>query len=327
MEKGEIEKIKPVKELDFKVIREDWWKIKLKDGSTLKMKPVLIRCFETNKKDPSTGKPAYAFKSENVTGTKSPDDLKGEPSPTLPSPSEALKMDKKKVEVVDVEEPRGEHHKGWNIYELETGKKVKAKLVVANVYRIKDKYDNLGDPFYVVQSHTVWGSNPLAPPLQLQGSGSVASEGSGSSYYRSSPGEIPRLSDINLVKGELGYSLPSRYYQILEEEVCEILNRKPLLSLVLDGYIDEIKEYLDQKDKVHKLGVTLRRDPEDPEFWVILIVINTRYKNLDEKLELMSELGEVLDEKTETLSKRYGEEALDAGTQITFRVEGGEYES
>jgi len=153
--------IKPVRELSFEIIREGWWKIKLEDGSELKIKPVLIRCFETDMRDPISGGAVHGFECQNALGVTSPEKLRGEPSSILPSPPEALKLDKSSIEVIGMEEPSGELHKGWNCYELENGEKVRVKLVVTDVYRIRGYYDALGEPYYVVRSATVWGCNSV----------------------------------------------------------------------------------------------------------------------------------------------------------------------
>ena len=154
---------KPVKELTFKVIREEWWRLHLEDGSIIRIKPVLIRCVESDQKDPITGKNILGFESQNVLAVNSPDKLKGPPSPSLPDPPTALKSaNKEEVRIVKIEEPSGEHYPGWNLYEIvETGEQVKAKLVPVTVYRIKGYFDRYGNPYYVVQSSMVWGSAPL----------------------------------------------------------------------------------------------------------------------------------------------------------------------
>lgn len=154
---------KPVRELTFKIIREEWWKLHLEDGSIIRVKPVLVRCLESDQQDPITGKTILGFESQNVLAVSSPDKLKGTPSPSLPDPPTALRSaDKEEVKVVKVEEPLGEPYSGWNLYEIvETGERVKAKLVPVAVYRIKGYFDRYGNPYYVVQSSIVWGSRPM----------------------------------------------------------------------------------------------------------------------------------------------------------------------
>jgi hypothetical protein len=145
---------RPVKELEFKIIREDWFIYKLKDGSILKVKPVLVKVFETDQVGPD-GKKILAFIGQNIVTVSSPENLKGMATLPLPSPTDALKLDKEEVEIdKPVYEPQ------WNIYKLENGEKIKTKIVITHVYRIKGKYDETGDPYYVIQSSTIVGSSP-----------------------------------------------------------------------------------------------------------------------------------------------------------------------
>ncbi|MCD6530739.1 hypothetical protein J7L06_10745, partial [Candidatus Bathyarchaeota archaeon] len=134
----------------------------LKDGSIVKFKPVLMKVFETDAKDPMTGETVYAYEGHNVVTVRSPEDLRGKPSEHIPPPPEALKMPKEEVEVIETVDP------SWNIYELENGKRVKTKAVITNVYKIKDVFDRYGNPYYVVTSQMVVSSSPsrlLLPEL------------------------------------------------------------------------------------------------------------------------------------------------------------------
>jgi hypothetical protein len=143
-----------VRELEFKVVKEDWFVYKLADDSILKVKPVLVRVFETDQVGPD-GKKIHLFMGQNVVAVRSPDKLKGVPTLPLPPPAEALKMDKEEVEVTETL-----HDPGWNVYELENGERVKMKIVITHVYRVKGLYTETGDPYYVVQSAAVAGSSP-----------------------------------------------------------------------------------------------------------------------------------------------------------------------
>ena len=43
----------------------------------------------------------------------------------------------------------------WNIYSLEDGTKLRARLVVGDVVRLDDHFTKDGDPIYVVKSTTI----------------------------------------------------------------------------------------------------------------------------------------------------------------------------
>lgn len=143
-----------VRELEFKVVKEDWFVYKLADDSILKVKPVLVRVFETDQVGPD-GKRTLLFVGQNVVAVRSPEKLKGTPTLPLPPPTEALKMVKEEVEITETL-----YDPGWNVYELENGERVKMKIVITHVYRVKGLYTETGDPYYVIQSATVAGSSP-----------------------------------------------------------------------------------------------------------------------------------------------------------------------
>ncbi len=43
----------------------------------------------------------------------------------------------------------------WNEYEVTDGVNIRMKVVVTNIVKIPDKYDNAGNPVYVVKSSNV----------------------------------------------------------------------------------------------------------------------------------------------------------------------------
>jgi len=43
----------------------------------------------------------------------------------------------------------------WNEYQLGDGSIIRMKVVVTNIVRLEDKYDNVGNPIYVVKSSNV----------------------------------------------------------------------------------------------------------------------------------------------------------------------------
>lgn len=156
---GVLSEPRLVKELDFRVIKEQWLTIKLRDDSIIKFKPVLVKVFETDAKDPVTGELVLGFEGHNVVTVRSPEKLLGNPSERIPPVPEALKMPKEEVEVAETIDP------GWNLYELEDGKTIKTKAVITRVYKIKDVFDRHGNPYYVVMSQMVAGSSRIHVPL------------------------------------------------------------------------------------------------------------------------------------------------------------------
>ena len=43
----------------------------------------------------------------------------------------------------------------WNEYQLMDGTAIKMKLVVSDIFKVPDEYDNEGNPVYVVRSRNV----------------------------------------------------------------------------------------------------------------------------------------------------------------------------
>jgi len=43
----------------------------------------------------------------------------------------------------------------WNEYEASDGSTVRLKVIVTNIVRLKDKFDSVGNPIYVVKSSNV----------------------------------------------------------------------------------------------------------------------------------------------------------------------------
>jgi len=43
----------------------------------------------------------------------------------------------------------------WNEYEASDGSTVRLKVIVTNIVRLKDKFDSVGNPIYVVRSSNV----------------------------------------------------------------------------------------------------------------------------------------------------------------------------
>lgn len=41
----------------------------------------------------------------------------------------------------------------WNEYELEDGTTIKVKLVLNGVHRVKDQFNEFGEPHYIIQSN------------------------------------------------------------------------------------------------------------------------------------------------------------------------------
>ena len=78
-----IQPIPGGEEVDFDVIREDWNTYKLKDGTTLKVKLVLVGVVRLRNKYDPLGNPVYMINSTNVVRVMDvPSGLKRKPTPS-----------------------------------------------------------------------------------------------------------------------------------------------------------------------------------------------------------------------------------------------------
>jgi len=62
-------------ELEFEIIEEKWNIYKLSDGSVLKIRPIVVKVFKSNRKTPD-GQDLYGFGGQNIVSAKVPKSLK-----------------------------------------------------------------------------------------------------------------------------------------------------------------------------------------------------------------------------------------------------------
>jgi len=55
---------------------------------------------------------------------------------------------------------------GWNVYKLKDGSTLKVKLVLAGVIRVKNQYDPIGNPVYMINSTNVVRVTDVPPELK-----------------------------------------------------------------------------------------------------------------------------------------------------------------
>jgi len=239
---------KRLQELDFRTIREEWINIQLEDGTVIRFKTVLVRVFETGEIDPITGEPKYAVEGQNIVVVRAPDELKGEPSDFIPPIQEIVK--KKKPTEIKIKGITGDE---WNEYELETGKKIRAKPVIIKVLRIDDYYDRHGNPLYIVQSQTVVTSSPVR-------------------HYVRCPNETVSLISIELTtfspQGEES-DIPSTNFVGAEKPEYASNAGSSETSTGAEELTEEEEEEIERIGLLRLTEEVLRRDwdSEEDEFW------------------------------------------------------------
>lgn len=55
---------------------------------------------------------------------------------------------------------------GWNVYKLKDGSTLKIKLVLAGVIKVRNQYDPIGNPIYMINSTNVVRVTDVPPELK-----------------------------------------------------------------------------------------------------------------------------------------------------------------
>lgn len=134
------------RDLDFKILKEDWNFYELDDGGILKVRLILLRVIKTKTFNPK-GEPVYAFGSQNFLAPKTPKNLMGPPTSPPPSKEQIDTSDRVEVDFKVKKE-------NWNEYTVEDGAKVRIKLVLTRAERT-NFFDQMGYPIYGVSTHLV----------------------------------------------------------------------------------------------------------------------------------------------------------------------------
>lgn len=149
---------KDLEVLDFEIVDEDWNKYDLADYTVLKARIVLARIGRP--KFGPTGQ--FSLASQTLFAVTAPPEKRGAPM-EIPPKSELEGLQKEPVKILTSSEP-------WNKYRIpKTGDILQIKLVVSEVFRVKDRFDTFGEPFYFVTS------GPLVSPA-AKGSVTIGSD-------------------------------------------------------------------------------------------------------------------------------------------------------
>lgn len=124
------------REVDFRVIREDYCRYQLVDGTLLRVKICVLKIRESLERGPG-GYPEFSFKVSNVLTCLVPDRLKSAPSSQVADNDVVEEMEFK---VQDDE---------WQEYELLNGFLLRIKPVVTKIFKHKG-YNAFGEPIYSV---------------------------------------------------------------------------------------------------------------------------------------------------------------------------------
>ena len=139
--------IPPVKEVDFMILKEDWSRYLIDDGTELRVRVVVRKIIEAGMGD--FGYPNFAVEAMNAISALCPDKLKRPQSTSFNAKTDP------KVEI-----GFRIHEEKWQEYQTTSGYKVLVKPVVVKVFKY-DKYNTLGEPIYYASVQSVTNAEKL----------------------------------------------------------------------------------------------------------------------------------------------------------------------
>ncbi len=131
-------------DIDFKIEGEEWNVYELSDQTVLRIRPIILK-FMKQRTAPPAGPTPVGIASQNVMVIRAKPELRGTPSFEFIDITKIPDSEKTEVSATPFNEP-------WNRYVLSDGRKVRLKLVVISVFRVKNKFDQFGQPLYIVKS-------------------------------------------------------------------------------------------------------------------------------------------------------------------------------
>lgn len=125
--------------VEFEPIEEKWNEYEFSDGTRIKFRVILVRLTHERGAPPNQ----YNVSANNLVTVFAPPSERGAPTPPM-SPDEIQDAEKFEARPITSTEP-------WNSYRLVASDNIiKIKYVASNFFRLKDKYDQFGEPFYTV---------------------------------------------------------------------------------------------------------------------------------------------------------------------------------
>lgn len=129
--------------VDFVIVKEGWNKYKLSDGTTVRVRPILMT-IEMAKTPGDDGRYKISAGINTLTVAISPNSMRGEPNPHPPTPEEAKAMPQTPIEFTPIIQE-------WNQYDIGKGQYLWIQMNLVNVKRVDGTFDKLGVPYYLVE--------------------------------------------------------------------------------------------------------------------------------------------------------------------------------
>lgn len=132
-----------VDEVDFEVIKDNWSRYQLRDGSLLRIRKPVVKILRTKVPD-QFGRYNYVTPTMNLYDVIVPPNMKNAPSPDQQIGANDVLNE---IEFDTINED-------WSEYLLKNGTKIKIKPVLVKVTKTS-KFNNFGDPIYLVDSQVI----------------------------------------------------------------------------------------------------------------------------------------------------------------------------
>lgn len=133
-----------VDEVDFEIIKDNWSRYQLRDGTLLRIRKPVIKILKTKIPD-QFGRYNYLTPTMNIYDVIVPPNMKNIPS--IPNQQVTAQDVLSEVDFDTINED-------WSEYLLRNGTKIKVKPVVVKVTKTS-KYNNFGDPIYLVDAQVI----------------------------------------------------------------------------------------------------------------------------------------------------------------------------
>ena len=132
--------------VDYDNVKVEWNRYELSNGITLCLTALPLAIFATDMTD-AKGMPAYIITWSNVLRVTAPEAHSGTPTPPIP-PDQLRRTPTTLVKPLTSNEP-------WSEFELRDGHTLRSRLIVTEIRRITNAFDQMGMPSFLVNSQNV----------------------------------------------------------------------------------------------------------------------------------------------------------------------------
>jgi len=139
-------------EVEVDIVEEHWNVYKLEDGSRVRTRVIVNKALvPKSMKYVKTVGSGFLINAQTIVVAFPPSELRGPKNPKAVTQEDMESADSEEIPILSFEEK-------WNFYKI-PGKegRIKVKMVVSSIYRIKNFYNQDGEPVYTVNSTIALG--------------------------------------------------------------------------------------------------------------------------------------------------------------------------